>query len=269
MLGEQTRIRLLGPITVTIEGREVQLGSPRQLALFATLAANVNRVVSREELVDAVWGLEAPATAINSVYTYVARLRNALEPSRPQRTPSRRLLSEGDGYLLALPDSHVDLRTFEAHLAEARRLQTTAALHSALGELDSALAMWRGTPFSGAAGPFITTERTRLTELRLAAMEGRAELLLELGQHAELVGELFGLARRHPLRERLRLQLMQCYLRLGRQADALTEYHDLRATLADELGIGPSEELQELYYNVLIPRGASTTASCALAAASM
>jgi DNA-binding SARP family transcriptional activator len=219
--------------------------------VFAALAAHANQVVSREELVDAVWGADAPATAMNSVYTYVARLRNRLEPSRPHRARSDLLVSDGSGYMLVLPPDHIDKQRFEALLENARHLHNGNAVHSAIGELEAGLALWQGTAYGGAVGPFVESERTRLTELRLAAMEDRAEMLLELDRHPTVVGELFGLVRRHPLRERLRYLLMSCYVGLGRQADALAEYHDLRTALADELGIEPGDQLQRFYEQIL------------------
>lgn len=243
--------RLLGPVTAYGDHQEIDLGPPRQRAVFAALAAHANQVVSREELVDAVWGTDAPATAMNSVYTYVARLRNRLEPARSQRARSGLLVSDGSGYMLRLPPGQVDKQRFEAHLSLARQQHRTNAAHRAIGELEAGLALWQGTAYGGAVGPFVEADRTRLTELRLAAMEDRAEMLLELERHSDVMGELFGLVRQHPRRERLRYLLMLCYVRLGRQTDALNEYHDLRTTLADELGIEPGEALQRFYTQIL------------------
>lgn len=245
------RARLLGPVTASSGGLDIDLGPPRQRAVFATLAAHANQVVSRENLVDAVWGVNAPATAMNSVYTYVTRLRDKLEPARPHRARSRLLISESSGYVLLLPPGQVDKQRFEASLDKARQLHSANAVHSAVGELEAGLALWQGTAYGGAVGPFAEAERTLLTELRLAAMEDRAEMLLELERHSALLGELFGLVRRNPLRERLRYLLMLCYVGLGRQADALSEYHDLRATMADELGVEPGDRLQRFYAQIL------------------
>jgi DNA-binding SARP family transcriptional activator len=245
--------RLLGTVVVSNDGNDVDLGPPRQRALFATLAAHTSQVVNREELVDAVWGIDAPATAMNSVYTYVARLRNRLEPTRPQRAPSDLLVSDGSGYMLQLPPDKVDKMRFEGHLKAARHLRRVNELHSAVDELSVGLALWHGTPYGGAVGPFVEAERTHLTELRLNAQEDRGEMLIELGRHSEILGELFGLVRQHPLRERLRYLLMLCYARLGRRADALTEFHDLRTTLADELGVEPGEHIQRFHEQILRP----------------
>ncbi len=251
LIGQSEGANLLGPMTVSSGGRDIDLGPPRQRALFASLASHANRVVDRDELVDAVWGVDAPTTAVNSIYTYIARLRHALEPSRPHRGPSDLLVSHGSGYMLRLSPERIDIQQFESHLEKARQLSHTNALHSAVGELDSGLALWRGTAYGGAVGPFVDAERNRLTELRLTAMEDRAEMLVELEHYSKVVGELFSLVRRHPLRERLRYLLMLCYTGLGRQADALAEYHDLRGTLAEEFGVEPGEQLQWYYEQIL------------------
>jgi DNA-binding SARP family transcriptional activator len=249
--GASLRARLLGPVTAWSGGRRIDLGPPRQRAVFAALSAHVNQVVSREQLVDDVWGADAPATAVNSVYTYIAGLRSRLEPTRPHRGLSKLLISDGFGYMLKLNPEQVDTHRFEAHLAGARQLTSDGAPHSAIGELEAALALWHGTAYGGVIGPFAEAERIRLAELRLGAMEDRAELSLTLQPHADLVGELVSLVRRHPLRERLRYLLMRCYAGLGRQADALTEYHDLRNRLADELGIEPGDALHQFYTQLL------------------
>lgn len=249
--GGRIQAKLLGPVTAWDSGKPVDLGPPRQRAVFAILSAHVNEVVSREQLIDDVWGADAPATAVNSVYTYVAGLRSRLEPSRPHRGSPRLLISTGSGYRLELDHEVVDVHRFNRHLTQARTFAVEGEPRRAVGELDAALALWRGAPYGGVVGPFAEGERIRLAEQRLGAIEDRAELLLNLQPQNDLVGELVGMVRRHPLRERLRYVLMRCYASLGRQADALGEYHDLRARLAEELGIEPGEALHQFYVQLL------------------
>ncbi|MDI6105152.1 AfsR/SARP family transcriptional regulator [Actinoplanes sp. NEAU-A12] len=249
MAGAQAR--LLGPVTAFIDDEQIDLGAPRQLAVFATLAAHPAQVVDREQLVNAVWGNDAPTTVMNSIYTYVARLRNRLEPLRSHRAPSELLASDGSGYMLQIPAKQIDSHLFVEHLADARTLQRGAELEAAVAKLDRGLALWRGTAYGGAVGPFAEAERTRLAELRLVALEDRAELLLELDHPDMVSGDLVGLVRRHPLRERLWYLLMRCHVQLGRHAEAVKEYNELRRLLADELGVDPSERLQRLYGEIL------------------
>ena len=83
------RVGVLGPVTVWRDGREQAAGQPRQLAVLGVLATRANRVVSRGELIDAVWGDQPPASAEGGIYTYVAGLRRVIEPDRPRGDPDR------------------------------------------------------------------------------------------------------------------------------------------------------------------------------------
>ncbi|NUK10793.1 winged helix-turn-helix domain-containing protein [Streptomyces lunaelactis] len=226
----------------------IELGSPTQRTVFAVLAANENRVVSRHELVRAVWGSDASETVMNSVYTYIARLRKCLEPSRAQPEV---LVSDSLGYMLSVPAERVDTRRFSTALSAARRLRAENDTERAAAKLEEGLALWRGTPYAGTVGTFVASERIRLAETRLLAIEDHAELLLELNRPAHAIGELSALVHRYPLRERLRLLLMRCHVELGQHADAIGEYHALRTRLAEDQGIEPGESLRELYEQVL------------------
>lgn len=244
------RVALLGPVSATLDGRELDLGPPRQRELFAALAANANNVVSRPSLVDAVWGMDAPVTVASSIYTYVARLRRALEPRRPPRGPSDHLSYDGFGYMLTIDSARIDAQRFQEHAARLHKLRSEGSLEEAVEEADAALALWRGRPFDGAVGPLAEAERTRLTELWLTATEDRAEALLDLGRKPD-VGQLFALVRQHSLRERLRSTLMRSYWQMGRRADALAEFRDLRFALSRDLGIEPGAEVQQLHEQIL------------------
>lgn len=197
--------------------------------------------------------MDAPPTAVNSVYTYVNRLRRVVEAQNSLNDGARLLVSDRAGYALMLPLDRVDQHSFESRLRGARHHRSAGAPDRAIAELDAALALWEGTAYSGAPGPFAQAERDRLTELRLTAIEERAELLLGRGDYTEVLGELMPLARRYPLRERLCHLLMLCCVALGRQVDALDTYHRLRMKLADEVGIEPGEQLQRLYTQIIKP----------------
>ena len=252
------RVGVLGPVTVWREGHELGAGQPRQLAVLGVLASRANRVVSRGELVDAVWGEEPPASAENGIYTYVAGLRRVLEPDghdrgpgRPRRVPGLVLVSSGGGYLLRLAPGGLDAERFEECLDRARRLRAAGDTGGAACAVNEALALWRGQPFAGVPGPFAEAERQRLAELRTTAAEERADLMLDQGQHVAAVPELTALAAEHPLRERARGLLMIALYRSGRQAEALRVFHDARKRLADELGISPGAELTRLHERLL------------------
>lgn len=150
------------------------------------------------------------------------------------------------GYLIRARPEAFDLLRFEALVAEGRRRLDDDAMKA--GEvLRDALALWRGRPLADLECERFAQEAIRgLDELWLEGMEARIDADLETGRHAEIVRELSALARRHPLRERLRSQLMLALYRSGRQAEALEAYAELHQTLRDELGLEPSRELREL-----------------------
>jgi DNA-binding SARP family transcriptional activator len=209
------RVGVLGPVTAWRDEREIQAGQPRQRAVLGVLATRANRVVSRGELVDAVWGQEPPASAEGGIYTYVAGLRRALEPDRPRRapdrsrrTPARVLVSAGGGYMLRLDPGCLDAAVFEQCLSQARDLRAAGDAAAAERAVTEALALWRGLAFAGVPGPFAEAERQRLGELRTGGAEDRAGLLLALGRAAEAVPDLTALVTAHPLRERAHGLLM-------------------------------------------------------------
>ena len=236
--------RLLGPFDVSVHGQPLDVGSGKQQALLALLLLRAGETVSTDRLIDALWGESAPPSALNSVHIYVSRLRKALGNGR--------LETRGHGYALAVEPDELDVARFERLLAESRQLLAIDEATRAAETLRAALNLWRGPPLADyAAEPFAQGEIARLEELRLSALEERIEADLALGRHAELVPELEALVREHPLRERLRAQLMFALYRSGRQADSLAAYQQARRTLAEELGLEPGRRLQELERAIL------------------
>ena len=227
------------------------MGQPRQQAVLGILAMRANRVISRGELVDAVWGQDPPASAEGGIYTYVAGLRRVIEPNRSLRGPGRVLVSSGAGYVLHLVPGQPDAVAFEQDLGRARQLRKAGDLVGAVIALNSALSLWRGIAFAGVPGPFAETERVRLGELRSAAAEERADVLLSLGRHEEVVPDLTAMVADHPLRERMRGLLMIALYRCGRHAEALRVFQDGRRVLAEELGIDPGGDLSRIHQQVL------------------
>lgn len=221
---------ILGPVDVLDGGRAVPLPAGKPLALLRALLLNRNRVVSADDLIDELWGEAPPETAMKALQGHISQLRKALGADR--------VTTKAPGYLLRVEDGELDLDRFEQLVREGRERLAAGDARAASRELESALALWRG-PAPG------------LDERRLAALEDRIEADLALGRHAQLVAELETLVAQHPLRERLRGQLMLALYRSGRQADALEEYRRTRETLVDELGIEPGEELQELQRAIL------------------
>jgi DNA-binding SARP family transcriptional activator len=249
--GDDLRVAVLGPVRAFVAGRELVLGPARQRTVFAVLAANAGRTVTRDELIEAVWGGSAPPTATGSVYTYVSGLRRALEPWRPARSGTDVLISGPTGYALRLPDGALDAADFVRLRARAQDRLAEADPAGAVAALDAALALWHGEAFSGVTGPFVELERQRLADLRLATIEQRARILLDLGGHDDLVAELTGLVHDHPLHESLHVLLMQALHRGGRHAESLAVYREARQTLVRELGVEPGPALRKLHQQIL------------------
>ena len=234
--------RILGPLEVCEQNCQIELGGGKQRALLGVLLLHVNESVSCERLVDELWGVQPPARAYKLVQGYVSGLRKVLGPTR--------LVTRPPGYLARVEVSELDALEFDRLVAEARAAREPQLIADRLRE---ALALWRGESaladlrLEGLAA----REAERLNELRLAALLERIEADLELGRHAELVGELEAIVAAHPLQERVRALLMLALYRSGRQADALELYRATRNLLAEELGLDPSLELQRLERLVL------------------
>jgi DNA-binding SARP family transcriptional activator len=216
------------------------LGGVKQRSLLAVLLLNANEVVSAARLIDELWGDAPPATAGKVIQGHVSRLRKELGEARLSTRPP--------GYVLHVDPAELDLDRFEQLVGEARSADPRAAAQ----KLRQALALWRGPPLADLEyEPFAQTEIARLEELRLAAVEQRIDADLATGSDAELVSELEALVVEHPLRERLRSQLMLALYRSGRQAEALAAYREASSMLSRELGLEPSEELKQLEQAVL------------------
>ncbi|MDQ2982557.1 MAG: SIR2 family protein [Actinomycetota bacterium] len=232
--------RILGPVEVWNDEEPLQLGGRKLRALLALLLLEPGRVVSTDHLLDALWGEEPPRTAATSLQNLVSQLRKLLG--------SEVLVTKPPGYQLVVGPGELDLERFRLAVDEAKGL--SAGERAA--KLRQALALWRGPPLADFAYElFAQGEIGRLEELRLAALEDRIDADLEGGRHVELVGELEPLVAAHPLRERLRGQMMLALYRSDRQAEALQIYHDARRALVDELGIEPSPTLKELHGAIL------------------
>jgi YVTN family beta-propeller protein len=236
--------RVLGPLELFAEQRPVAVGGRKQKALLAVLLLRRGEVVSADHLIDALWGERPPASAAKLVQGYVSHLRRALGDGL--------LLTRGHGYVLQTAPGQVDLDRFEVLVAEGRTALHVGDARRASARLREGLALWRGPPLEDFAyEPFAHNAIARLEEARMAALEDRIDADLALGDHAALVGELEALVREHPLRERLRAQLMLALYRSGRQAAALESYREARRSLVDELGIEPGGALRELERAIL------------------
>ena len=241
---------ILGPLRVTGPEGAIRVPGGRQGELLALLVIGAGRSVHAERLVDLLWGEDLPANPSNALQQQVFGLRRLLDPTGRGDV----LLTCDGGYQLAVPDEAVDARRFEQRVRAGEAALGDGAPDQAVAVLTDALTLWRGEALQGLDRPWARAEARRLEELRVVASESRIAAGLTLGRHASLVPELEALVAAHPLRERLRGQLMVALAGSGRQADALQVYTDTRALLAEELGVDPSRQLQAIHTDVLAQR---------------
>jgi len=244
---------ILGPLEVLRSGTRLKLGGRQQRAILGLLLCEAGQVVSIGRLADALWGEHLPAGFLTTVQTYISHLRALLEPDRARGAGGGVLVTEaGGGYRLHAPAGSVDAVLFEDLLGRGRAALEAHDPAEAAVLLDRALGLWRGEVLGDLADfGFVAAVAGRLQELRLSAMELRMEAELALGHHSTAVAELDRLVADHPLREGLHAERMLALYRSGRQSDALAAYRQLRATLAEELGIEPSPPLHALHSAVL------------------
>jgi predicted ATPase/DNA-binding SARP family transcriptional activator/class 3 adenylate cyclase len=204
---------------------------------------SANRVVSAERLAADLWHDAPPDGGIQSLRVFVSRLRKVLREAGGDEI----LVTQSPGYVARIEPAAIDASCFEAFVAEGRALAGGGDHQRAAEAFGKALSLWRGPALSDvASAPLARAEAARLDEARLVALEERIEADLACGRHGELLPELEGLTRAHPVRERFWAQRMVALYRSGRQAEALRAYQDLRAILTEELGIEPSVPLSRL-----------------------
>jgi len=241
------QFRVLGPLEVVNGGAPLEIRGAKQRALLSALLLHANESVSRERLIDGLWGDQPPRGADHSLDEHVSRLRRVLHENGRDL-----LLTRPSGYMLSITDEQLDLVRFRSLADEGRAALRAGEPERAAGTLRDALSLWRGPALQGVDhDSFASVEVRELEERRLSAYEDLIEAELACGHHAEIVPELGRCAELNPLRERLHAQLMLALYRSGRQADALDAYRNARHHFAHELGIEPGPDLRELEQAIL------------------
>lgn len=248
----ELRLTVLGgTVAAIVDGELRSLGGPMQRRLLAALLADAGAIVSTDRLVESLWPPdEAPDGARRTVMSYVSRLRSVIGADH--------VVAREPGYVLVLDDVSYDSAEFELLLAEARAAEGEAAVDS----YGRAIGLWSGRAFGDDADEWwLRPVAARLEELRLVALEERAEVQLSLGRHAEVVADLERGVAEHPLRERFVELLMRALYLSGRQAEALRTYRRFHDYLAEETGLEPSDELVDLEHRMVIGDGSLVPAS--------
>ena len=241
---------ILGPLEIRDNERTIKVDRGQPAALLALLLLNANERVSLDRIVDHLWPDGPPASATKSVQVHVSRLRRALGDNGS--AARGRIETRGSGYAIALAPGELDAERFRALVAKATEARGGGDAAGAAELIREALRLWRGPPLADLPqSPLLDPEVASLEEQRLSAHEELIEAELALGRHADVVAELEALARRHPMRERLRAQLMLALYRSGRQAEALQAYQDVRRVLATEAGLEPGPALRDLERAIL------------------
>lgn len=237
-------LRVLGPLEVLRDGEPVRIPGDKERALLALLVIARGGVLSTDQLIDRLWGEELPDNPANALQAVVSRLRRAMGGDGV-------IVTKRPGYALDVDPGSIDATCFEDLLLRATRLGTDDPSRTS-ELLADALALWRGSPYADFAYEDLAREeRARLQEMHIAAKEEKIAADLALGRHREALVEVERLIVDHPLRERLRAQLMLALYRSGRQSDAVAAYQETRRVLAEELGLDPGPDLENTYQLIL------------------
>ncbi len=231
-----------GEMAVRVDGFRQALTRRREREVLAVLLASHGAPVPAERLLTEVWGDEAPGQTLGALQVVISRLRSQLEPHRAARTRSR-LGSTAAGYVLVTDATHVDTWLFERDVAAALAAEDPV---EQLARCDAACATWTGPPYAGIDAPLVRAEAARLEELLLTVQERKGRAMLGLGRPDDAQRTLAELASSQPFREGLWALLALAQYRCARQADALATLRELRHHLADELGVDPTAEVQQL-----------------------
>ncbi|MGP3999348.1 BTAD domain-containing putative transcriptional regulator [Streptomyces sp. 8N706] len=246
------RYRILGPLGLWRDGRQIPLAPAKWRMLLAVLLCDANQVVSTDRLVEELWGARPPSSVSKLLQGYVSRVRRALGDESGHVLVTHVHGYRAHGYRLVVGPDEVDAHRFMELIKQGGQELDRGSAGTAAARLGEALDLWHDAPFADVPPtPAVEAEATRLAACRTQARELSIEARLRLGRHEAVLDELQALVAGHPLREGLRGQLMLALYRSGRQADALSAYRDLRRHLSEELAIEPGPSLQELHQRIL------------------
>ena len=264
--GGQMEVKVLGPLEAYENGRSVTPSASKPRQILALLALQANQVVTVPSLIEELWGMNSPRSALTTLQTYILQLRRLIDaapaggPAQPATgqpgTKSRGakdvLVTLHGGYRLSVAPGAVDVQTYERLATAGREAAELGDYESASSRLRAAMDLWRGQVLVDVPlGPSLAIEVARLEESRLGVLEARIDADLRLGRHLTLLSELAVLTGRYGMHENLYAQYMIALYRAGRRWRALEVFTALRTTLVDQLGVEPSKRLQDLQQAIL------------------
>jgi SARP family transcriptional regulator, regulator of embCAB operon len=247
-------LKVLGPLEAQLNGRAIAptAGKPRQI--LAMLALEAGHVVSVPTLIEELWGMRPPRSALTTLQTYIMQLRRLMDAALATGDGAAKdvLVTRCGGYQLDVRDNSVDVQSYERLAAEGSRAAEAADYEAASRLLRSALELWRGRVLVDVqVGLRLGIEVIRLEESKLGVSEMCIDAELRLGRHYMLLSELAMLTASYPMHEQLCAQFMVALYRSGQQWRALEAYKKLRDTLVRELGVEPSTRLLKLHRAIL------------------
>ena len=245
-------VRLLGPVSVDGPTGPLPLGPERQRSVLAILLLNSGRPVPASDLIDRVWGEEPPPAAEQALRSYLCRLRKTVEQSTAIRLERR-----DGGYVAVVEDDQLDLAVFRRLGRRARAAVRDGRHPDALAAFGEALAVADGPLLAGVASSWLDEQRRLLARERHTLALERNDLALAVGNPAPVVADALGRLTDEPYDERVAGQAVLGLAGVGRTAEALQVYEQVRRRLADELGIDPGPALRDIHQRVL--RGVQTT----------
>jgi DNA-binding SARP family transcriptional activator/tetratricopeptide (TPR) repeat protein len=237
------RVQILGSIHAWRDRVELDLGGPRQRAVFALLAAAEGKPLMRADLVDTLWYDKPPPSAANVISTYVKNLRRVLEPDRMRRAASTLMPSMGDGYALLVPAGGLDLARFRRLVTDATHAHRGHDSVRAAELFHEALQIWQGPPLADVAFLASHPKIVALADERWAAVARYGDAMIAIGAAADALPRLEEAATARPMDELAQARLIRAYHAAGRQSEGFAAYHAVRRRLADELGVDPGPEL--------------------------
>lgn len=250
--GDAVSFRVLGPVAVSVNGIDLQLGGTKPRALLALLLTELNRPVATGRIIEALWGQDAPDRAPSTLQVHVSNLRKSLAPAASSLADGELLRTQAPGYAIHADAATLDLSIFRALSAEGQAHARRGDHRAASNKFSAALNLVTGEPIADLLDePFVTPVRAHLNQIIANARAARIETELALGRHREILHEIESSVAANPFDEHLRSLHMLALYRCGRQADALGAYQIARNVLVEELGVDPSPVLRELEKRIL------------------